>query len=410
MRYGATAAAIPEFNARDSSMRIPFRYSLRAFLALAILSATAVGLWARRSLEQRKHVRILSGARFDVIYDLDQQRERTLLVGIRTQLAGLIGKDWVAVPIEIKATAYSVDSDVLAVLPKFRSLRVIDLQSTTADDRSLAAIAQLPRIEILKLDGTLVTDVGLAHLNKCRTLRELALGETLVPPTAVDEFRQKHRNCRVTSIGPRTPASVASQQEMNLSASRMPTATETAQLNVAIRLLEEKDNAVKYRLTHQLAELTEPPDPYRVNLERDNPRYFKLVVQNMSADFGQDSAIRTLGALGLADGISALERVARDVSRDAVLRTIAIQSLSHIADTRIVPILIDLMEDPSNEVAHEAWHRLMRATGLRIGAEQEWDSDSKSEYRRTLPDRWRRHWEEGRDVISLQRAATFGDH
>jgi hypothetical protein len=387
-------------------MRIRFQFSLRTFLVVLVLGTATLGLWARRTGEQRRLVRILQGVGLRFTYDLD--RDRSTFSYARLWLASRIGKDWLAVPIDVKARSEyeSIYADDLVTLAKLRSLRAVDLTLTPTDDNGLAALARLPRLERLSLNGTLVTDQGLAHLDDCQSLRELRLGRSLVTPLAASAFAGKHPQCEVVLTITISAAAADHRRRATLRADRVPTAKEQAQLVRWIEVLESKDNFRKDVLFRELAALD--PREFANYPPPDRESDYRIRVEHEPPNWGYDVAVNKLGALGLAAAIPAVERVARDVALSDQERNSAVGALACIGDRRIVPILIDLLEDRTYSVPSDAWVRLKCATGERIGEDIGWDPDPASENRRKLVEAWRRYWKENGDVVRPARAASVG--
>jgi hypothetical protein len=132
-----------------------------------------------------------------------------------------------------------------------------------------------------------------------------------------------------------------------------------------------------------------------------------LRIRKVDPDEYHRSAAQTLGELGLAARVPSVERLARDTRLHDSVRTPILVSLSHIADRRMIPILIDLLDDPSQPVAATAWQQLMLATGSPLDRGRVEFGDEASEFRQKLSSRWRRFWAENGDLIRPRRAPTF---
>jgi hypothetical protein len=380
-----------------------WQFTLRALFATLTVAGIAVGVWAQRSLNQQQNVRIVTWARFEVIYDLDNATSGADS-GLRQQLMRWLGRDWVATPQEIRSRGYSVvDVELLAAISRLPSVRILDLQGYCVDDAALVQVAQLPRLEVLQLDGTEVTDEGLKVLDGCRSLRSLSLERSFVSQAAARSFGDRHPLCRVTTSTTAQPdsLSVKNRRSSQLKSDRCLSEDEQARLDAAKKLLAEEDNSVKWELFKRFTESSSPTQT------DDGSEWLRLNIRFQTRDWLRDNAIDELGKLGAAEGIQPLEKVARDPSENESLREKAIRNLSFIADRRIVPILIDLLADESNGVALTARGQLVKVTGVRS---VEWDQHSKSEARQNLIAKWRAFWQDHQDVLRPSRAAAMEYH
>lgn len=388
-------------------MRLRLRYSLRVFCCVSVAIAATIGLWTRGMLQQRRYVRILSGTSIRVIYDIDAPAASGF-VAARRWMAKHSGKDWVAWPVEVNAYNAPIDLESLKAIAALRSVRRVSLRSTVTDDAGLEGISRLPRLEALNLDQTYVTKRGLKQLELCMALRDLDLGYSLIEPSAVEAFKTTRPECRVSYYYNPHPETFHRQEFRT--GDRTPTADEARELAAALGVLFAGDNATRYKF----AEVILPPDQRRPPVDWSDPalsfskKQHERWLTSQPPHAWDGLAIHKLGELGLAGGIPALERIARDASRREDFRTQAITALSRIADRRSVSILIELLEDASNTVAYDAWQSLKQAAGGPRGQDAEWNSDPKSEQRRNLADHWRRFWQENGDVIRVRRASgTF---
>jgi hypothetical protein len=196
-----------------------------------------------------------------------------------------------------------------------------------------------------------------------------------------------------------------------LRADRVPTPEEERKFDLASRLLVERDKLEQYKLHHELwpdrtLSLDEFPEP-------DTHAYRQRMLQikhTLDDDYHQVAA-EVLGELGLAIGVSYIEPVVRDTNRPHWVRVPVVRSLSHIADRSMIPILIDLLDDPSPEVADTAWKMLMLSTGARFDLDRGALATGKitPEFRRELKAKWQRYWMENGRLIRPRRAPTFGE-
>ena len=82
-------------------------------------------------------------------------------------------------------------------LAKLRQLEAIQLSRLPISDNGLKLLSEMPRLRFLGLDGTLVTDAGLKQLERLPKLVYLDVKETAVRQMAVEDFRERHRQCHV---------------------------------------------------------------------------------------------------------------------------------------------------------------------------------------------------------------------
>jgi hypothetical protein len=370
-------------------MRVAFRYSLRTFLVAVIGFTALTGVWVRRSLDQKRDVRILEGIGLQIVYAIDQQEHSSVWAKARAWLASRLGKDWVSAPIEVRYKGIeSLFIEDLPVIARLKSLRAVSVGDV--DDEGLATLARLPRIEKLRFSRSHISRRGLVALANCRLLQELSLGYSSLSPAAAQEFERNYPHCRVTINGDFRIAEY--EAPFNSRPDRTPMPDEKIRLDAAIQLLEEKDPFRKYRLICVLE-----PDPNEADF---NDSGIRAWLDRQPPEWGVDIATVTLGRLGLADAIPALERVARDESLDSPTRINAVYALSSIPDRRIIPILIDVMEEKSGPAPSQAaWECLMGVTGQTIGWGEGWDTDPNSKARRGLVARWKKYWKENADVV-----------
>jgi hypothetical protein len=415
-------------------MRVAFRYSLRTFLVAVIGFTALTGVWVRRSLDQKRDVRILEGIGLQIVYAIDQQEHSSVWAKARAWLASRLGKDWVSAPIEVRYKGIeSLFIEDLPVIARLKSLRAVSVGDV--DDEGLATLARLPRIEKLRFSRSHISRRGLVALANCRLLQELSLGYSSLSPAAAQEFERNYPHCRVTINGDFRIAEY--KGPFNSRPDRTPTPDEKTRLETALQILEEKDPFVKYKLVGVLKrdpkEINAPApglyklDPKEINapdfglykpggvLERDRQEIntddpgLRQWLDNQPTHWGFRIAIQTLGRLGLADAIPALERVARDESLDWTPRIDAVYALSSIPDRRIIPILIDLLEEKSGAMPSQAaWECLVGVTRQSIGWGEGWDSDPNSEARRGLVARWKKYWKENADVVRPGRGGGMG--
>jgi hypothetical protein len=377
------------------------RYSLRTFLIASIILVVAIGIWARRAMDQRERVRQLQGAHLNLKYDLELRRDDDWFLPLQSSLAASLGKDWVSVPIEAKAKARPVFSDDLKSLSKLRWLRSVDLQGSTADDAGLAYVAALPSLESLDLNYTLVTSEGLTRLSSSQSLKHLNLGSSLVSPESIAAFERRNPRCQVNLKTAMPPDEAETLRLHSLRPDRTPTPQESRALEAWIGVLEARNSLERLvSLSRIEPGITLPP--------QDSQEYHALKV-DVEDDYAiiLQEAITALGRLGLAEAIPTLERVARDTSRWWLLRQAALQALSGIADSRIVPIYIDLLEDKEGAVASEAFHRLELVTGAQLSdpGVKWWVHSTRST---ETAKEWRQFWNKHKDVIRPIRAPNFG--
>jgi HEAT repeats len=374
--------------------RFQFRYSLRAFfLAVLAISVTA-GLWTHRSLDQRQKVRVLQGIGLDVQYDLADSNQSGTWTATRRWLGARLGRDWVSVPLAVRPASelvvvYSEDCAVLYQLP---SIRVVDLHYTGADDECLSTISRMRRLESLILSNTLVTGWGLSCLDKCRSLQEVDIDDTLVTEAAAQEFRQRHPRCRLNYNRHLDLRNAENHRRRRQKADRVPTPAEAEELAFSLALIGTEDNFAKGRILaeHLGEKVPSPGDPYYPTWERyilDKPRDWHFL-----------DAIDELGTLGLAVAIPALKRIAHDVTHCEDVRCGAIRALVQIADRRVVPVLIELLEDQVHRVADRSRCGLQVITGQMIGDKSDLPKLNTPARRKLIND-WRTYWQENRDVL-----------
>jgi hypothetical protein len=83
---------------------------------------------------------------------------------------------------------------VIAGLPQLEALKLTRLPIT---DDGLRPLRELPRLQFLGLDGTAVTDAALKHLELLPKLVYLDVQGTAVSLDAINDFRDRHRQCHV---------------------------------------------------------------------------------------------------------------------------------------------------------------------------------------------------------------------
>jgi hypothetical protein len=379
------------------------RYSLRWFWGSAVVIATALGLWARRSHEQTRLVRRAELAQFQLEYGSLVRTAPHFMPQALARVELVLGKDWVFVPVAAKANSTCEYPEDFCDLCALRTLRSIDLRGTATDDGALSMIAGLKCLTVLKLRSTRITDVGLSTLDRCNSLRELEVDLTLVTPDAVKSFQARNPLCKVSYSHSSQPEDFEYLRFTTLNANRNPTAEEKNRFDLAVRLIEERDKHRQYELSHELFHPGEPlPIP---NPGYHNQRNHESWIKNQPDSDYHEVAAKVLGDLGLAGGIPYVERVARNTTDYKWVRPRVVRSLSHIADRRVIPVLIDLLDDRSSEVAAVASNALVSLTSL--PPHSDLNPESPSYDRHNLSDRWKRYWQENGEFIRLRRARTF---
>jgi len=91
---------------------------------------------------------------------------------------------------EIDLTDLPVSDGILLMVPRLRSLKVLNLSGTRVDNEGVALLATSLKLESLNLSGTLVTAEGLSRLNEIKTLKSLTLRETRLPGDKITELRE----------------------------------------------------------------------------------------------------------------------------------------------------------------------------------------------------------------------------
>lgn len=378
-------------------MRLQF--SLRTMLVVFVAMALVLS-FARRARQQRKAVRELDGAGLVVVYDVDDSDLRVPLRELRKRLASLIGKDWVASPVEVRQqTGCVIDQGVVRAIRALTTVESVDLRGTEIDDDSIPLLAHMWRLSRLNLDYTDVTDRGLSPLADVRSLRHLSVDHSFVTLAAAKDFRVAHAACEVICNEParRDNPFLSRSWDLWPSADRLPTKRETEELAAAIQILNSSDNQEKWRFRFILF----PPEKDALTVA--DPEWLEA----QRDDWLWDAALEKIGNLGLSQGIPTVARVARDKSYTESLRANGMRALSTIRDPQIIPVLIELLEDESERISRLAEKFLIHVTGAEdkivAPTPRPWSSNT----RRVRGQQWRIFWEENRDVIRLRRPPGF---
>lgn len=145
-------------------------------------------------------------------------------------------------------------------------------------------------------------------------------------------------------------------------------------------------------------------------------RVANLLIDKQSRWGDRDGAAHWLGEMGHAYCMPALIAVLRDERDKSRVRLRCVLSLAHIADKRVVDVLIDAIADGDLDVARTAWGQLDKLLSFGNGFELtdiphpgigpgHWDKDLQS--RKELQKKYREWWNKHRDRVKLNRSATF---
>lgn len=177
-----------------------------------------------------------------------------------------------------------------------------------------------------------------------------------------------------------------------------------AQQQAAVEQYEKEQQAI-YERCRSDRQLTDAE-------EKKFQEYVTSLQAGNKGKWPREGAVFELGGeIGHERCLPILTKIIKDPKEKEQVRIKAILGLSKIQDNRIIPILIEMLEDSNQNLRFQAYDRLWVMTGQRIGAEDgAWKYNEKEEapqqkiIRQRAVQEWRVWWEDNKTTFKVQRS------